>query len=106
VIIAVDFDGVIHNYRDVVPGRKMGKPFPGAIETLVQWHQAGHEIVVHTVRGNTVSGMKSAVDWLNYFDVPYHSVTAFKPNADVFLDDRAVRFTDWAQAAREIGEMA
>jgi hypothetical protein len=90
--IAVDFDGVIHNEYDVDPGRRMGKPFPGAKENLSRYEGEGHAIIVHTLRGKDP---KHVEDWLDYFGIPYHDVTNKKPDADVFIDNRGLYHQDW-----------
>lgn len=95
MVVAVDFDGVIHNPGDVAPGYRMGRPVPGAQDGMRQLAAAGHTLIVHTVRGDT-GGHVSA--WLRHFDIPFHGVTNVKPDADVYLDDKAVRFTTWVDA--------
>jgi hypothetical protein len=93
VILAIDFDGTIHNPKDRDPGYKMGKPIPGAVEALQQLHNEGHRIVVHSVWAS--SGIGPMAGWLRYFNVPYDDITSQKPLADFYIDDRAIRFVDW-----------
>lgn len=92
MILAVDFDGVIHDPENRAPGFKMGRPVDGAVEALASLVEAGHTVIVHTVRSDSDRHVSK---WLAYFHIPHHSVTNIKPNADVFIDDKAVRFTDW-----------
>jgi hypothetical protein len=42
------------------------------------------------------------VEWLNYYEIPYDEVTAIKPNADYYIDDKAIRFHNWEQTMQEI----
>ena len=93
--IAIDFDGVIHNYANPIEGRRMGAPYPEAIPAIRDLKHYGYTIVVHTVRATTQEGSKVVRDWLDYYQVPYSEVTALKPNADYYIDDKAVRHTDW-----------
>jgi hypothetical protein len=46
--------------------------------------------------------------WLRDNDIEYDGIQMGKPVADVWIDDRAVRFTNWEQAvaAVEAGPIA
>ncbi len=113
--VAVDFDGTIHNQEDREPGYRMGKPFPGAKWALDVLRTAGVRIVIHTLRARpseTVDGVRwdnsaqHVKDWLDYFDIPYDEVTALKPIADAYVDDKAVPFTgDWVHTLAEVRGM-
>ena len=105
LIVAVDFDGVIHNPDDRDEGRRMGRPYRGAEPALSWLHQAGAEIVVHTVRAAGPDGGEHVEHWLRYFGIPFDRVTALKPNADVFVDDRALKFVDWFTTGSVLAEM-
>lgn len=95
MILAIDFDGVIHDPTNRLPGYKMGQPIPGALESVQRLLGEGHTIIVHTVRAYDLDQQKHVEAWLDYFQFPRHAVTAMKPAADVYLDDHAVRFTSW-----------
>lgn len=101
MIIAVDYDGVL-NDQNPDPGRKLGRPLPGALETMTGWANEGHTLIVHTVRGDDPAHVE---DWLRYFGIPFHTVTRVKPNADVFLDDKALRFHSWHQAREAVAAL-
>lgn len=94
---AIDFDGVIHDRAHPITGRRMGPPMEGAKEALISLKRRKHTIIVHTTMGNTPSGIKAVEEWMKYYDIPYDKVLA-KPFADVYLDDRAIRFTDWKES--------
>lgn len=98
MILAIDFDKVIHNPDDRDEGRVMGKPMRGAVTAMQRLDLAGHHLIIHTVRAGSVRGIRAVKDWLNFFGVPHQEVTAVKPNADYYLDDKAIRFTTWADA--------
>jgi hypothetical protein len=98
-VIAVDFDGVIHNPDDREPGYVMGRPFCGAKKALELLSLAGHQIVVHSVRGDP---NKHVSRWLDYFQIPYHAVTNVKPDAAAYVDDKAIRFTDWPSTLKAL----
>lgn len=97
LLLAIDFDGVLHDPNNVPPGQRMGQPMPGAVEALRALKAAGNKVVVFTVRGNTPRGIQAVKEWLQYFSVPYDDVTALKPNADVYVDDKALHFDSWKQ---------
>lgn len=97
--IAVDFDGVIHDYKNPVDGRVMGAPLPGAIAALESLQEAGFAIIILTVRGANPGYI---VDWCEFYDVPYDSITDKKPNAVVYIDDRAIRHINWDLTMRDL----
>ena len=99
-ILAIDFDGVIHDQKNPVEGRKMGPPMTGAVEALQDLYPL-HTIIIHTTRANTPSGRKSVADWLEYYDVDYHEIVG-KPNADIYLDDRGLKFTSWKKTMEKL----
>lgn len=92
--IAVDFDGVIHSYTspwvsaDVIPD----PPVPGAIDWLNEM-VGKFKIIIFTTRGKTREGQDAVALYLNKHGfVGGFVVTAEKPPALIYLDDRAVRF--------------
>ena len=104
-VLAVDFDRVICDPETRLPGYKMGQPVEGALEALRALQSDGWRIVVHTVRAAGDDEGGHVRDWLDYFGFPWHDVTAVKPAADVYLDDRAVRFTTWEAALEVLSEL-
>lgn len=103
MIFAVDFDNVLMDPHNRVPGYKMGRPIPGAVAALRAMRERGDTIIIHTVRANTgPASCWHVEEWLNHFQVPFDRVTAIKPNADAYIDDKAVPFTDWDQVQLEL----
>lgn len=100
-ILAIDFDQVIHDKLHPVPGRRMGKPFPTAKTSLEHLKHHGDIIIVHTTMANTAGGKKAVADWLNYYEIPYDSIEG-KPTADFYIDDKAIKHTDWRTTLDEI----
>lgn len=102
--IAVDFDGVIHSYSSpwvdhhVIPD----PPVPGAIE----WLNAildKFDVVIFTTRGKTAEGAAAVGRWLIEHGGPEGlTVTAVKPPALVYIDDRAWRFEGTFPTADEV----
>lgn len=89
-VLAIDFDGVLHDHTHPVDGRTMGPPHDGAQAAMVELADASHTLIVHTCRTGDYIGA-----WLDYWKIPYDRVTNEKPTADVYLDDRALRHRDW-----------
>jgi len=94
--IAVDFDGVIHSYTSpwVNAHTIPDPPVEGAIAWLREMAQ-DFQVIIFTTRGKTPEGRVAVQEWLEnngWIDGAYVTVTAEKPPALVYLDDRAVRF--------------
>lgn len=94
--IAIDFDGVIHDYKNPVPGRRMGAPIAGAKEALIALKDEFHEVIVFTVWGDE-KGQKTITDFMNYYELPFDSITNIKPRVDLYIDDKGLRFTNWEE---------
>ena len=41
------------------------------------------------------------LEWLERYDIEYDEIYFGKPNAQVYLDDRAVRFVSWEEITEE-----
>ena len=106
MILCCDFDGVIHDPKNRDPHRRMGKPMPGALETIEVLVRNGHTVLVHTARIQSLDHVAHVYDWLWYFGFhPSIKVCAFKPMADVYVDDKALRFDGWAPLAVSLYEL-
>ena len=93
-ILAIDFDGVIHDFKHPIEGRRMGAPIQGTKETLDKFKLKGYKIIVFTVWGDT-KGRKTISDFMNYYKLPFDEVTNIKPQADYYIDDKAIKFENW-----------
>ena len=92
--IAVDFDDTIKAYESGWMARSgTGIPLPGAAETIASW-QPEYEVVVCTCR----TDLSDVTRWLDSHGIHVDDVINTKPIAAVYIDDRAVHFTDWASA--------
>lgn len=98
MFIAIDFDGVLHDYKHPVPGRRMGRPVAGSIEALEALR--GHELVIFTVKPPKV-----VQDWLAYWKFPPLRVTNTKEDFDLIVDDKAIRFTNWNALLAQLAEV-
>jgi len=112
--LIIDLDGVIcpvkkpeQDYSDLMP-------LPGAVERLRELKKAGHHIVIMTARhmatcesnvGKVMKRMgKLTFDWLDKYDIEYDEVYFGKPNGEVYIDDRAIRFTEWDKITDDLLE--
>lgn len=97
MILAIDFDGTLHDITHPIAGKRMGEPIAGALQAMEDLYDQGHRIIIYTVRAATKQGKEVVEEWLDHFGIDFHDITAVKPNADMFIDDRAVRFETWEQ---------
>jgi quercetin dioxygenase-like cupin family protein len=72
-------------------------PFPKIIEKMGALYNSGHTIKIFTARGTT-----TGIDWrsvtenqLKEWGVKYHELILGKPDADIFIDDRALGVEEW-----------
>lgn len=115
MLLAIDFDGVLHDIDNPVEGRRMGAPIEGARESMLALEDDGHTLVIHTVRAVVpidegydealARRVKHIEDWLEFYHIPYHEVTAIKPNADAFLDNKGIHFVSWGSAMQSINDL-
>jgi uncharacterized protein (DUF1786 family) len=91
--LAIDFDDTIYNH---------GQPMSGVAYALQELLDRGYRLVIHTLRARTSSGKAYVVEWMDRYDLPYHEVTAIKPDAILYIDNRALRFTTWTDALQAI----
>lgn len=100
--LGIDFDGTLCKKQPYGDGTIWQEPNEGAAEAMKLLKKEGYRLVVFTVRLSP--NMKGIVEikkdricnWLNKYGIPYDEVTNNKPSAVAYVDDRAIRFTDWA----------
>ncbi len=95
--LLIDFDGVCHDINHPILGRKMGQPIPGTKEALDSFRSKGYNVVIFTVRANTHQSTKVVKDFMDYYKLPYNSITNIKENCDWILDDKAITFKSWSE---------
>jgi len=90
--IAIDFDGVIHAYRDGwIDGSIYDVPVFNSIEGLRALNHKGYNIIIFTARED----LEAVKTWLAKWIALPIEVTNKKPQAIAYIDDRAIRFTNW-----------
>lgn len=100
-VIAVDFDGVLHQNGTAPPGKRMGRPMRGAYEAMTLLRDHGYDVIVFTAQPK----IGHIRDWLDFYRIPYNEVTNTKPLADAYVDDRCIRFVTWPQAIHDISNL-
>lgn len=108
--VAVDFDGVIHPYTDGWTGPVPADELPrqGVRAFLAGLVDQGYRVVVHTTRADNPEGGYATVLWLRKHDLArfVDDVTATKPRAIAYVDDRAVPFVgDWDEVMDTIDDL-
>jgi capsule biosynthesis phosphatase len=110
--IVIDLDGTICPIKESGESYAKLKPIPGAVEKLNELREAGHYIIIQTARnmatqqGNLGKVMqnigKITLDWLVQHSVPYDEIYFGKPNAHIYIDDRAFRFQSWNEVTTDL----
>ncbi len=103
--IAVDLDGTICTLRGVGETYADVVPLPGAAERIRALRAAGHTVIINTARnmgtceGNLGRVLRNVgrvtLEWLDRHGIEYDEIYFGKPNAHLYIDDRAHRFTSW-----------
>tara|TARA_Y100001938_G_scaffold31026_1_gene42259 strand:+ start:1160 stop:2134 length:975 start_codon:yes stop_codon:yes gene_type:complete len=112
--VGVDFDGVIHkNSKGYYDGTIYDVPIDGAREALERL-ASQHTVIIYSCKAkpdrglvNGKTGTELIWEWLKEHDMAQFvsKVTAEKPRARFYIDDKAIRFTDWESAFEQIGEI-
>jgi hypothetical protein len=97
--IMVDLDGVLCS-EEMFHDRPLAEPLPGAQDALRELRAAGYVVVIYTARGWGEYRMTER--WLADHGFEYDGLHMGKPVADLWIDDRAIRFSDWPEVLRQI----
>ena len=97
--IMIDLDGVICTEERTFE-RPLAKPVDGAREALRQLRAAGHTVVIYTARN--WPEYRVTKQWLDDHGFDYDGLHMGKPVAEVWIDDRAIRFTNWADVLSQL----
>ena len=103
--LAVDFDGVIADYDGWKGVGVLGSPRQDVVEAMRTLHREGWKIVIHTTRGESEIG-----EYLQKHGIPCDEINrnsdyrtqGSKPVADVYWDDRALRYSGDARTDLEL----
>ena len=111
--ICIDLDGTICEIRKDSQTYEDVKVKAGAKERIHALREAGHTIIIYTARNmgstghNVGKAMKNVgritFEWLEKNGIEFDEIFFGKPNADITIDDRAIRFRDnWADITEEL----
>lgn len=100
MIYCFDIDGTLCTKTE--GDYMLATPFHDRIAIVNALHAAGHVIKLFTARGTT-----TGIDWrtvteaqLRSWNVCYHELIMGKPEADVFIDDKAFHADHWSWSAQ------
>lgn len=97
-VVAIDLDGVIHKSgTGYGEGEMYDEPMPGALYTINKLIEKGWEPYILTAR--TKEQWPRVIKWLNKHGFPELEVTNVKRPAKFYIDNRAIRFTNWPDMA-------
>lgn len=110
--IVVDLDGVICSIKQPGESYMDVKVTPGAPEMLRELRQSGHYIIIQTARnmatcdanlGRVMKNVgKITLDWLEKHGIEYDEIFFGKPNGEIYIDDRGLRFEGWEYIKEEL----
>jgi phosphoheptose isomerase len=112
--VGIDFDKVIHRCsKGYYDGTIYDDPVEGAYEALEKLSKR-YTVIVYTCKAkpdrglvNGKTGTELVWEWLKEQNMAQFvsKVTAEKPRARFYIDDKAIRFTDWESAFEIIEEI-
>lgn len=110
-VIAIDFDGVIHNdYLGFHDGTIYGEPIEGALESIRELSN-NFKIKIFSCKSNPdrplvdgKTGTELIDDWLVKYGIRdcISDIVWGKPNAMYYIDDKGIRFTNWSDVNQQI----
>ncbi len=107
--IAVDLDGTLLEYDGFKGDDVFGDPKPGAKEALDRAKAGGVKIILHTCRKNKDAIAAHMQKHQLHFDSINENVPEIeseKPFADLYIDDKAVPFTNWPEISDYVMQAA
>ena len=102
--VVFDFDGVIHSYTTKWNGDTTFMPDPpvaGIKEAIDSIRNAGYEVCVVSTRCAYAGGIEAIENYLAENRIKVDQITAEKPPAVVYIDDRAICFDGKAETLLE-----
>lgn len=99
-LIQIDFDGVLHKASKGYgkTGEIYDVPTEGSVWTVNNIANQGYKLEVLTARDP--QEWDKVKEWLKAAGYPEMEVTNIKHKALAYIDDRAIRFTTWADMVK------
>lgn len=97
--IIVDLDGTICTEEKMF-SRSLAKPLEDAVTSINALYDQGHTIIIYSAR--TWMEFEMTTAWLKQNNIKYHQLIMGKPIGDVWIDDRAIRFTSWKEVMEQL----
>lgn len=96
----IDLDGTIcteSNFKS----RNKSVIIKGARTTIDKLYKVKkNKIIIYSARG--WNEFKTTEKWLKKNKIKYHQLILGKPIGDVWIDDRAIKFTSWASVSKKL----
>lgn len=73
---------------------------PGALDALRWLKRSKHKVIIHSCRANYKIGRQEIETKLAKHLLPF--MVAGKPEADLYVDNRGLRFTRWPEVIKEV----
>ena len=99
--IIIDIDGTICT-EEKTYSRSLAKPPRDAVSSVNALYDKGHTIIFYTAR--TWMEFEMTTDWLKKNGFKYHQLVMGKPIGDIWIDDRALPFTNWEEVVLKLNE--
>jgi hypothetical protein len=102
--IAIDFDNVIYDHDGIWRGGELTRGLvAGADEAMQRIALAGHKIIIYSTRNWNPKQRKLMSEYMTTNAIPFDEISTKKPTADVYLDDKAMKFESWDNALGMLG---
>jgi hydroxymethylpyrimidine pyrophosphatase-like HAD family hydrolase len=103
MIIAIDFDGTLHDGED---WPAIGQPLPYAIKVMQQLKEDGHDLIIWSCREGRYG--VDMVNWIIEHQIPFDRINEHAPNdfpyesrkiySDIYIDDHNLGgFPSWRE---------
>lgn len=113
-VIAVDFDGVMHkNSKGYFDGAVYDDIVEGTKEAL-QFLSTKYKLIIYTCKAdperplvNGKNGIELIEEWLEKQQINQYisGITNKKPRALFYIDDKAIRFTNWVTVIDKVSRL-
>lgn len=90
--LIIDLDGTICTEEKMF-SRSLAKPIEKAVDSVNKLYEEGHTIIIYSAR--LWIEYEMTFHWLTTNGVKFHQLVMGKPQGDVWIDDRALRFDNW-----------